>query len=68
MLDPSDPGLHSDLPPLLESKLTGPAILSGQGPRIAILREQGVNGHVEMAAAFDLAGFSAIDVTMTDLL
>ena len=68
LLDPSDPGLHSDLPRLLESKPIGPAILSGQGPRIAILREQGVNGHVEMAAAFDLAGFSAIDVTMTDLL
>ncbi len=37
-------------------------------PRIAVLREQGVNGQVEMAAAFDAAGFEAIDVTMTDLL
>jgi phosphoribosylformylglycinamidine synthase len=34
---------------------------------VAILREQGVNGHVEMAAAFDLAGFSAVDVHMSDL-
>ncbi|MGD9592188.1 MAG: phosphoribosylformylglycinamidine synthase, partial [Candidatus Berkiella sp.] len=37
-------------------------------PKVAILREQGVNGHVEMAAAFTLAGFEAIDVTMSDLL
>lgn len=37
-------------------------------PRIAILREQGVNGHIEMAAAFTLAGFEAIDVHMNDLL
>ncbi|HYR34949.1 MAG TPA: phosphoribosylformylglycinamidine synthase [Burkholderiales bacterium] len=37
-------------------------------PRVAILREQGVNGHVEMAAAFDRAGFDAVDVHMTDLL
>jgi phosphoribosylformylglycinamidine synthase len=37
-------------------------------PRIAILREQGVNGQLEMAAAFDRAGFSAVDVHMSDLL
>lgn len=37
-------------------------------PRIAILREQGVNGHVEMAAAFTLAGFEAVDVHMQDLI
>ena len=37
-------------------------------PRIAILREQGVNGEVEMAAAFDRAGFSCVDVHMTDIL
>ena len=37
-------------------------------PKIAILREQGVNGHIEMAAAFDRAGFSAIDVHMSDLI
>ncbi|MCB1626382.1 MAG: phosphoribosylformylglycinamidine synthase [Xanthomonadales bacterium] len=40
----------------------------GRRPRVAILREQGVNGQVEMAAAFDRAGFEAIDVTMSDLL
>ena len=36
-------------------------------PRVAILREQGVNGHVEMAAAFDASGFDAFDVHMSDL-
>ena len=42
--------------------------VGGQRPAIAILREQGVNGQVEMAAAFDRAGFDAIDVHMTDIL
>jgi phosphoribosylformylglycinamidine synthase len=37
-------------------------------PRVAILREQGINGHMEMAAAFDHAGFNSIDIHMTDLL
>ncbi len=36
-------------------------------PRVAVLREQGINGHVEMAAAFTMAGFEAVDVHMTDL-
>ncbi len=40
----------------------------GKRPRIAILREQGVNGHLEMAAAFERAGFEAVDAHMTDLL
>jgi phosphoribosylformylglycinamidine synthase len=39
-----------------------------QRPRVAILREQGVNGQLEMAAAFDRAGFAAVDVHMSDLL
>jgi phosphoribosylformylglycinamidine synthase len=37
-------------------------------PKMAILREQGVNGHVEMAAAFDRAGFAAVDVHMSDII
>ena len=40
---------------------------TGARPRVAVLREQGVNGQVEMAAAFDRAGFEAFDVHMTDL-
>ncbi|HBF33611.1 TPA: phosphoribosylformylglycinamidine synthase, partial [Candidatus Sumerlaeota bacterium] len=43
-------------------------IIGGTRPRMAILREQGVNGQIEMAAAFDRAGFDSIDVHMTDLL
>jgi len=45
-----------------------PVIARRSKPAIAILREQGVNGQVEMAAAFDLAGFKAVDVHMSDLL
>lgn len=45
-----------------------PAIKTGARPRIAILREQGVNGQVEMAAAFDRAGFDSVDVHMNDLM
>ncbi len=43
-------------------------VLRGARPRVAILREQGVNGQVEMGAAFHRAGFEAVDVHMTDLL
>jgi phosphoribosylformylglycinamidine synthase len=44
------------------------SVSGGARPRIAILREQGVNGQVEMAAAFDRAGFESVDVHMTDLI
>lgn len=47
---------------------SAPLIATGTKPKVAILREQGVNGHQEMAAAFTLAGFTAVDVTMSDLL
>ena len=47
--------------------VAAPYVASGKRPRIAILREQGVNGHLEMAAAFDRAGFEAVDVHMSDL-
>ena len=43
-------------------------LVGGAAPRIAILREEGVNGQVEMAAAFDRAGFSASDVHMSDII
>jgi phosphoribosylformylglycinamidine synthase len=48
--------------------VAAPFIASGVRPRVAILREQGVNSQSEMAAAFDRAGFTAVDVHMTDLL
>lgn len=47
---------------------SAPAILRGRSPTVAILREQGVNGQLEMAAAFMAAGFEAVDVHMSDLL
>ena len=51
-----------------EEDITAPLAATGLRPRVAILREQGVNGQLEMAAAFDSAGFEAVDVHMTDLL
>ena len=51
-----------------EEDVAAPFIATGARPRIAILREQGVNSQTEMAAAFTRAGFEAIDVHMTDLL
>ncbi len=48
--------------------VAAPFIGSGARPRVAILREQGVNGQTDMAAAFDRAGFAAIDVHMSDLI
>ncbi|WP_018880663.1 phosphoribosylformylglycinamidine synthase [Thioalkalivibrio sp. ALE30] len=48
--------------------VAAPMIARGERPRIAILREQGVNGQLEMAAAFERAGFAPVDVHMTDLL
>ncbi|MDZ4297526.1 MAG: phosphoribosylformylglycinamidine synthase [Moraxellaceae bacterium] len=64
----SDSGLHVALSYDLNEDIAAPFINTGARPRMAILREQGVNGHVEMAAAFDRAGFTAIDVHMSDLL
>ena len=66
ILDIDDPGLTSVLSFDPNEDITA-AFIGGTKPRVAVLREQGVNGHVEMAAAFAQAGFSAIDVHMTDL-
>jgi len=63
--DLDDPGLSVHVPFELQ---TGFNIVGAARPRIAILREQGVNGQVEMAAAFDRAGFDAIDFHMSDLM
>jgi phosphoribosylformylglycinamidine synthase len=67
-VDAEDPGLHALVPFDLNDDVAAPFIARGARPRVAILREQGVNGQVEMAAAFDRAGFVAVDVHMTDLL
>ena len=52
----------------INENIAAPYIAKGLKPKVAILREQGVNGQIEMAAAFDRAGFDAIDVHMTDLI
>ena len=65
--DPGAPGLDATLSFDLEDA-AAPRIGTGARPEVAILREQGVNGQMEMAAAFDRAGFTAIDVHMSELL
>jgi len=65
--DDYDPGLTARVSFDINKDITASLAMSNR-PKIAILREQGVNGHIEMAAAFDKAGFSAIDVHMTDII
>ena len=66
--DDGDGGLHASLSFSPDDDVAAPFIAAGARPRVAVLREQGVNGQLEMAAAFDRAGFEAVDVHMTDLL
>ena len=63
-----DPGLNVALTFKPEEDIAAPYIATGARPKVAVLREQGVNSHVEMAAAFHRAGFDAVDVHMSDLL
>ncbi len=63
LTDGQDPGLNFHL-----AHEAAPTIGGKARPRVAVLREQGINGQVEMAAAFDAAACAAVDVTMTDLL
>ncbi len=68
VLDAGDPGLMfaTSFDPALD--IAAPYLARGARPRIAVLREQGVNSQVEMAMAFTRAGFEAVDVHMTDIL
>jgi phosphoribosylformylglycinamidine synthase len=66
LLDADDPGLHVKLTYELNENISPLLLLTR--PKIAILREQGVNGQVEMAAVFDRAGFAAVDVHMSDII
>ena len=69
LLDPHDTGLSFALNFDPADDIAAPYIMRAQArPKMAILREQGVNGQVEMAAAFDAAGFAAVDVHMSDIL
>ena len=67
LLDAEDPGLCFETGFDPQEDITAPYINLQARPRVAILREQGVNGQMEMAAAFDRARFEAVDVHMTDL-
>ncbi|MCL4759281.1 MAG: phosphoribosylformylglycinamidine synthase [Rhodocyclaceae bacterium] len=67
LADASDPGLSVRITYDASEDVAAPMIARGARPRIAILREQGVNSQFEMAAAFERAGFDPFDVHMTDL-
>ncbi|AJC48477.1 phosphoribosylformylglycinamidine synthase [Allofrancisella guangzhouensis] len=66
ILNTDDKGIHVEVTFDLEEDITA-KFINIEKPKVAILREQGVNGHVEMAAAFTTAGFETHDVHMSDL-
>ena len=68
ILDKTDAGLHAKLTFDPAENTAAPYIATGARPKMAVLREQGVNGQVEMAAAFDRAGFVTFDVHMSDII
>lgn len=68
LLDRNDTGLFVDVTFDADEKIHAPYVNSEAKPRMAILREQGVNGHIEMAAAFHRAEFDCIDVHMSDII
>ncbi len=68
LLDEADPGLHAALTFDPAQDTSAPFINTGARPLLAVLREQGVNGQYEMAAAFHRAGFDTVDVHMQDIL
>jgi phosphoribosylformylglycinamidine synthase len=68
ILDINDPGLNVHLTFSLAHQSDAPFVNTGAKPKMAVLREQGVNGQTEMAAAFDRAGFESYDVHMSDII
>jgi phosphoribosylformylglycinamidine synthase len=66
--DEKDPGINFKLSFDLNEDIAAPYIVKGTAPKVAILREQGVNSQNEMAVAFNKAGFECIDVHMSDIL
>ena len=68
ILDHADSGLYSNLNFDVKEDIAAPYLHKSIKPKIAILREQGVNSQTEMAAAFDRAGFTSVDVHMSDLI
>ncbi|MTW12709.1 phosphoribosylformylglycinamidine synthase [Pseudoduganella eburnea] len=68
LLDETDPGMQPKITFDLAENIAAPFLATGVRPRVAILREQGVNSHVETAWAMHRAGFTAVDVHMSDLI
>jgi phosphoribosylformylglycinamidine synthase len=68
LLDLADPGMQPKITFDMAENVAAPFIASGVRPRVAILREQGVNSHIETAWAMHRAGFTAVDVHMSDLI
>jgi len=68
ILDAEDPGLSITLTYAPSADIAAPYVKRGARPQVAILREQGVNGQNEMAAAFERAGFQPVDVHMSDII
>ena len=68
ILDEGDPGLSARLSFDPKEDIAAPFIARSARPKVAVLREQGVNGQMEMAAAFDRAGFEAVDVHMSEII
>ncbi|WEF34495.1 phosphoribosylformylglycinamidine synthase [Pseudoduganella chitinolytica] len=68
LLDETDPGITPKVTFDLADNVAAPFVATGVRPRVAILREQGVNSHIETAWVMHQAGFAAIDVHMSDLI
>jgi phosphoribosylformylglycinamidine synthase len=68
LADADDPGLHAHATFDVDGDVAAPYVARGARPKVVVLREQGVNSHVEMAAALYRAGFAPEDVHMTDVL
>jgi phosphoribosylformylglycinamidine synthase len=68
LLDDSDPGITPKITFDASENVAAPFLASGLRPRVAILREQGVNSHIETAWVMHQAGFTAVDVHMSDLI
>jgi len=68
LLDETDPGMQPKVTFDMAENIAAPFLSSGVRPRVAILREQGVNSHIETAWAMHRAGFAAVDVHMSDLI
>ncbi|USX11787.1 phosphoribosylformylglycinamidine synthase [Oxalobacteraceae bacterium OTU3CAMAD1] len=68
ILDEAEPGMTPKITFDLTENVAAPFIATGVRPRVAILREQGVNSHIETAYVMHQAGFNAVDVHMSDLI